>query len=152
MLRLASFGDIPHVENMIEDFITEINSDLYRFDREKVGAILGSLVEEDAGDILVYERDGRIIGFILCTAQVHPILGYRMAMELAYYVAKEYRGSSAAVRLIQGFEQWAETKDVEAFALADIHVLEDLGPMYNRLGYTLVEKSYIKKAYREIKE
>lgn len=52
-------------------------------------------------------NDGRIAGFHMGNVQEYFFSKEKMAQSISFYVAPEYRGSSAAVKLLIAFKKWA---------------------------------------------
>jgi len=47
--------------------------------------------------------------------------------------------------LMQAFEGWAKEVGCKFASMCDMHDLQDLQPLYERKGYKLTEKSYVKE-------
>lgn len=105
-----------------------------------------SFIESKDGRILGLFSDGGellgMLGFI-----VHPDMnnGDRIAVECFWFVRKPHRGQG--LQLFEEFERQA--KDMGAVRLAMIHLErlqpEKLSNLYERMGYTLIERHYVKE-------
>ena len=70
-----------------------------------------------------------------------------MAVDHIVYVAPEHRGSSAAVRLLRGFVEWAEAKDVLELRLGVSTGVnpERTGKLYEKLGFANIGGIFTKR-------
>ena len=70
----------------------------------------------------------------------------KVAAELGWWVNEEHRGSTASIRLLQAFENWAKEHGVKAITMSDLVINGDTpaGPIYKKLGYELVERAHVK--------
>lgn len=84
------------------------------------------------------------LGALLC-----PDLnnGQVMAVECFWYVLPEFRGGTAAGRLLKAFERWAREQGAKRMVM--VHLLNltptELHNTYKRLGYRPVEVNYVKE-------
>lgn len=113
----------------------------------EVRAALSSLVREQYRACWVDEHHGTYRGLLI--AALAPMWfspATLVAVELAWWVDPEFRGSTAGVRLLEAFEAWAHTKGATRLAMS---TLPDLGTtaqlMLEERGYRLVEKSWAKE-------
>lgn len=101
----------------------------------------------DHGVIFVAERNGEIVGGI---AGIMNSLWFashvKVGTELAWWVKPESRNSSAAVKLLRAFESWSAEQGASHVAMSDL-VISGEAPaakLFEKLGYTLTERSHIK--------
>ena len=70
-----------------------------------------------------------------------------MAVELFWFIRKQYRGGRAAVVLLKKFEGWAASKGCRRVTM--VHLENDasdgLPKFYMRMGYSPLETHYIKE-------
>lgn len=103
----------------------------------------------DIGVVFAAEDDGKIVGgiaAIIANPWMSP--STKVAQEMAWWLNDEYRGGRTAFRLLNAFEEWAREQKADIIVLSDLVINGDtpIGKMVNRLGYTLVERSHVKKA------
>lgn len=72
----------------------------------------------------------------------HPFINQRYATELAWYVKKGRRGGTTPIKLLKTFVDWARYHKADQIVIADICKVQDHSKLYERLGFTLTEKSY----------
>jgi N-acetylglutamate synthase-like GNAT family acetyltransferase len=100
-----------------------------------------------AGVIWVAERDNEIVGMLACIRQQNIWNPKVMLLsELAFWVEEEFRGGSAAYRLLKAYEQYAEEQKrdghIVAYTISKLHT-SIFKP--EKLGYTAIEQTYIKQ-------
>lgn len=95
-----------------------------------------AMVADDAGDPF-----GALLG-VLSSPWVDD--SKRIAVELAWWVEPEHRGSTAAVRLLREFQAWAKANGADGVTLSDLVVNGDApaGELFNRLGFRMTERSH----------
>lgn len=120
--------------------------DFVAFDAAAARAALVRLM--DTGLVLVAEAaDGQVAGGIagmLAPVWFNP--GARMAAELGWWVDDAYRGSLAGVKLAWAFEQWGREQGAVAVSMSDLVIdgATPAGPLFERLGYRVVERCQVK--------
>lgn len=89
--------------------------------------------------VLLSEGKGMIVGM------VSPFnYGYELiATELGWWVEPEHRSSGVGKELILAFEQWAIDQGCQHIVMVSLD--EDLGKYYEKSGYRLVERAYMKE-------
>ncbi len=72
---------------------------------------------------------------------------YNMAIELAWWVKPEHRGSRVAIELMKAYEAWARQNSVRILVMAALTDSdgERVGQIYERLGFKKYETSYAKE-------
>lgn len=138
LVRQATNADVPvglefaramHLESPRFSDIT--------FSRSKAEALMCRLL--DVGGAFVAEQNGVLVGMFGGVVVEYMFSEERYASDLAVYVTPPYRGSSAFIRLVAAFEQWAISQNAREIILG---VSTDVGTagtlmMYERLGYFL---------------
>jgi GNAT superfamily N-acetyltransferase len=101
----------------------------------------------DNGVVFVAERNNRIVGGIVGLKNSLWFAPHvKVATELAWWVRPEDRNTPAAVRLLRRFERWAAEQGATHVAMSDLVIDGDTpaGKLFEKLGYTLTERSHIK--------
>lgn len=107
-----------------------------------------SLIKDlDIGAIFVYESDGKVKGILGGLCVRCTMTGQLEAIESFWYMQNECRGTSAGVRLLKAFEQWAEKKGASRIKMAHLANLNatTMASMYQRLAYDPLEVVYSKE-------
>lgn len=87
--------------------------------------------------ILVAEDDTGVVGFLTAFISEYAFSSERCAVHDVFFVAPERRGSSAASRLLDGFEAWAQVWGCRKTMIA-VHTgvrPEIVGRFYEKKGY-----------------
>lgn len=144
MIRTATEEDLFDLTILCREFIKEVGPPL-KFDKKKIETFLTNAILSDACLVLVMESEGEVTGGLVGVISEHPFLPMVMASELGWFVSKEKRGSIESIKLIKHFEQWARNVGAHSISMADESKLNDLSNLYQRLGYTLMERTYTKE-------
>ncbi len=102
-------------------------------------------IELDEIVLFVAEDGDKLVGMLVGVVNESLFSNDKIASELAWFVEREYRGTSVALRLLAEFEKWAKLQGCSFIAMIDLHRVNNLENMYNKLGYELAEKTYMKK-------
>jgi len=94
--------------------------------------------KEDENQVLVYEMERRIVGFLMFMKHARSMLRLRRsrAMITDLYVEEEYRGQGIASKLLERCLQYLKSLGVEEVR---VNVLVDNAPaisLYRKLGFT----------------
>jgi len=141
----------PAVESDIHEFIVLAK----RFSKEaKYGMTLDIdlVVENFHGGLanpevcwLVLEEEGEMVGFLMGVTNSPLFSRDKIGVELGWFVHPDHRNGHSAVKLMVSFEQWCKKSRCKYVTMCDIDTLQSLQPLYERRGYTLTEKSYMKE-------
>lgn len=117
------------------------------FDAEYFCSHWGRLIEAGRA-MIVGSFDGEYnicgaLGAVVGPGMFSPIT---MAVEGFWYVLPEHRDGKHGLQLLSWFEGWAKRKGAGYAAMIHLMKLqpERLGDLYERRGYALVEKHYVK--------
>lgn len=145
MIRHATLADVPVCLDMGRAFFAATGVTEFPFDDESGLATLRHLVESDDGALLVAEHEGELIGMAGALSYPHYMNhAARAAQELFWWVAPEFRGCTAGVRLLQALEVWAKDKGCATLTMICLPIDSPAEGIYARTGYRPVERSYIK--------
>ena len=138
MIRMMELEDILDVMDLYELLHQESDWARWEMSEEKTYDVLRNCVESPDMWGMVAEFDGVIGGFMIGYATEHWLSPDKFAGDLTLYLATEYRGSSAAIKMLKAFEKWAfeeqEVKYIDLGVSTGIHA-EATAAMYGRLGY-----------------
>jgi GNAT superfamily N-acetyltransferase len=139
VIRDATPFDTPRLVEMGARFLTETE---YRgrvaVNPAQMTATVNMLGDSDVGHVFVLELEGLVVGMIGLLLFPHPISGDLTVSELFWWVEPEHRGRG--IRLLKRAEQWA--RDHGAVKMHMIAPSDDVGQMYLRLGYEMLETNY----------
>jgi GNAT superfamily N-acetyltransferase len=144
-IRSMTEEDVLDVLLLAKEFSKEAPAS-HKWDKNKTLSFLQTALSMTNMEVFVYEKDGEILGGLVgCITEMY-VSYKKMATEFAFFVTKEARGSSVAVRLVKHFEDWAKQNGADYIILADIQEINDLSKLYGKLGYKSLECTYIKEA------
>lgn len=138
-LRIASINDLDEVYGMAKKFIATTDyKDIYEETalRNLCSAILSS--DGSSSICIIHEGNGFIAGMVA------PLIfgNKRLATEIGWWVEPDKRKSNVGKELIEAFEYWAKT--VQCDQIVMISLDDDLGKYYEKRGYHLHERAYMK--------
>jgi GNAT superfamily N-acetyltransferase len=106
-IRKADENDIPSIIKLGLEMRNEAPAyEMLDFDEDKIEELLRSDVMAKMGAIFISEKDGEVIGMFAGLVVPHYFGHQLMANDLCFFVSKEHRGGTTAVRLIKAFESW----------------------------------------------
>lgn len=149
MIRRATVGDIPRMVELGERFHNESHyaQNGVTYSHEKMAASLGEMVGANSCVVLVAERDGETIGGAAAIANAPYMTVDVVATEIFWWMLPSERGHMDGIRLLMALENWAKNVGAKAFSMISLGAIEGgmVERIYQRLGYTMVERSWIKR-------
>ena len=100
---------------------------------------------EDYGCFVV-DRGGEVAG-VACAARYSPYFSESVVgIELFWWIDPTLRGSPCAIRALRLLEGWSREAGCVTFAMVDLAGIDGVAPdIYARLGYQLVERTWIRR-------
>ena len=139
--RQCTIEDIPQALVLIREFYAEVINDF--------GIYLNISVarEEAAGFVnttLLLENNGQVVGLISGKVIRLPLDTEWVYHEAVWYVRKQYR--SGGIKLYKALEKYCKEQGIKKIIMVSMSNSKDdkLGRFYNRLGFQMMEKHYIK--------
>lgn len=115
MIRPAHAGDIPRLVDL--GAVMHSESPRFRdfaYQRERVVSMIEWLMGSPQGLVLVADQQFEgVIGGIMAMTMPHYACELVQASDLALFVHPEFRGGSAALRLVRGYLDWARDMGAE---------------------------------------
>lgn len=148
MIRKANKFDIPFIIEMLKNYrnaaplkvLNEAN------DKEYIEQLLYNLIV-GTGFILLAEKDNLIIGTII--AVIIPNVWnpkIKQCSEIAYWVEPEFRGGTAAYRLIKSYiaecDMMMESGKIQMYTMSKMVNSPDL--KYEKFGLSKLEETWVK--------
>jgi len=144
-VREATYEDIFELLMLAFEFSKEGPDHFKPFEKEVVEERLTGAIDNEAYLVLVLENNGEIQGGIVGVCMAPWMMSEPFAVELAWFVRKSARDGRGAIKLVKAYETWAKSKGVTKIGMSDLTKIQGLGKLYERLGYSLSETSYIKE-------
>lgn len=143
MIREATADDIPALIDMGMRFHAgSAYSDLLNPSKAVIADSLANLIASDTCTVFVDCRDDVLVGAILGAIIPHFVTGELTCAELSWWVDQEHRGGGP--KLLDRLEEWAIENGASRMAVTEPPGNPRVGELYVRLGYRLVEKTYMK--------
>lgn len=139
MIRPATAADLPQLIALGERFIRDTGySARLRANPVQMAKTVGWLLDGEDRVILVAEHAGTLVGMIGLGSFPDPFSGDLVASELFWYS----ESPGAGVRLLKRAEAWARC--IGAVRLQMVAPTDGVASMYERLGYELTERAYMR--------
>lgn len=104
MLRTATLDDLAGLMAMAGDMLAESDYAPFNVSPERFARFAEPLVTH--GFVMVYERDGELIGAVLGDVITPWFSDKRMGVEYAVYIADKHRNGLIAARMIHQWVSW----------------------------------------------
>lgn len=141
MIREATEDDIPRLVEMGRRFIEEsVYKDFMVENPEQMESLIGQILANPQGRILVSENDGKPNGMLALIAFPHYFSGELIAGEIVWWVDPEARAGGTGLKLMRKAEQLAI--EMGAVKMQMVAPDERIGKLYQHFGYEKVESTY----------
>lgn len=141
MVRKATNNDIPAIAELYREQFREMAKLIPDFIKEGDQSIefLEKTISNDDSDILVYENDGIVIGFILLQAKVRPDFDFMLPGKYCYImdiiVTESHRNKGFATALMISAKDWAKEQDCIFINLDVLSNNTGAITLYKKLGF-----------------
>jgi GNAT superfamily N-acetyltransferase len=132
-IRFAKLQDLKAIMELGQKMMAESRFDIYSFNAEKTQRLIkGMLTRQPATDciLLAESNDGALVGMLAGYMVDFFFCDGSVVQDRVYYVLPEYRGTSAAFKLILAFRRWAESKRASELSI-NMSVAIDM-PRFNK--------------------
>lgn len=140
-IRQANDADLPALMALGKDMYLESNYTSVSFSEDKLALIGVQCLNDPVWIVRVAEHsDGSIIGMFVGYISQFIFSFDLIASDFVLYVKPEYRGTSAAIRLIAEYVRWAkerEAKIVNIGTTTGVATAETTA-FYKKLGFTQI--------------
>lgn len=136
---LIALGELMHVESNYRSII---------FSKDKTLVTGISIIADPMWCVRVCEgKDDEVIGMFVGYVSQFPFSYDLVASDFVLYVLPEYRGSTAALRLLGAYEAWAKSKEAKIINIGTTTGVntDKVGEFYERLGFNRVGAVYRKE-------
>lgn len=141
MIRKATINDIPAIAELYcEQFreMAKLIPDFIKDGDQKIEFIENTIANEES-DILVYENDGTVVGFILLQAKTRPDFSFMLPGKYCYImdiiVTKNHRGKGFGTSLMNAAKNWAKELNCNFINLDVLVNNPGAIRLYEKLGY-----------------
>ena len=141
MVRKATHNDTPAISELYREQFREMAKLIPDFIKEGDQSIefLEKTISSDDSDILVYENDGRVVGFILLQAKERPDFDFMIPGKYCYImdiiVTESHRNKGFATALMNSAKDWAKEQSCNLINLDVLVNNHGAIKLYEKLGF-----------------
>ena len=149
MIRFATAKDLDAVEPLGRKFFEEAKHP-GTWNGEHWKQTWSRVMELAGGFVLLWEEDGKLVGFLGGMLSQDPFSGEHVASENFWFVDPAHRKGLGAIRLLAAFEQHAKSAGCDRIYMVHLASLTPgaLERLYQRRGYELVEQTFRKNLWQ----
>ena len=137
MIRNAEEKDLDRLVELSKQMHAESSTySRYSFDVEKLRNYMWGTILNDSGILIVYEKDGQIIGGFIGWIGEQWFGNDSVACDLGLFVEKDKRGAMAGALLIKRFTEIAKEKGAAQVVISNSTGVDKdrVGKLYEKLG------------------
>ena len=141
MIRKATFDDISVISELYREQFREMSKLIPDFIKEGDQSIefLKNTISSDDSDILVYENDGIVVGFILLQAKERPDFDFMIPGKYCYImdiiVTESHRNKGFGTALMNSAKDWAKEQNCNLINLDVLVNNHGAIKLYEKLGF-----------------
>lgn len=141
MVRIATLSDIPAISELYREQFREMAKLIPDFIKEgdQSTEFLEKIIFNDDSDILVYDNDGKVIGFVLLQTKERPDFPFILPGKYCYImdiiVTEKYRNKGFGTNLMNSAKDWAKKRGCAFINLDVITNNPKAIVLYNKLGF-----------------
>lgn len=146
-LKVANLTDLQEIKRMCKAFFLSSIYNDKEYDADKVHDTILELLHDPANRVILLALRGDKPCAVLA-ATVAPLLfnASRIATEVVWWVDDKHRRSGVGQQLIEAYEYWAiNIAKADYIQLCSLNGGDEVGQYYEKIGYKLTEKAYIKE-------
>ena len=141
MIRKAIHNDIPAIAELYREQFREMAKLIPNFIKEGDQSVefLEKTISNDDSDILVYEDNGNVVGFILLQAKERPDFDFMLPGKYCYImdviVTENSRGKGFGTALMNSAKDWANEQNCSFINLDVLVNNHGAIKLYEKLGF-----------------
>ena len=142
MIRKATHDDIFAISELYREQFREMAKLIPDFIKEGDQSVefLEKTISNDDSDILVYEDNGNVVGFILLQAKARPDFDFMLPGKYCYImdviVTKTHRNKGFGTALMNSAKDWAKEQNCNFVNLDVLVNNHGAIKLYEKLGFT----------------
>lgn len=151
MVRIANLDDIPAISVLYREQFKEMSKLIPDFIKEgdQSREFIEKIITNEESDILVYENDGYVIGFILLQAKQRPDFHFIVSGKHCYImdliITENQRNKGYGTDLMNYAKDWAKEQECNIISLDVLSNNPRAKALYERLGFIpKAEEMYFK--------
>ena len=141
MVRKATINDIPAISELYREQFREMSKMIPDFIKEGDQSIdfLEKTISNEDSNILVYENDGNVVGFLLLQAKQRPDFQFIVSGKHCYImdliVTENKRDKGFGTALMNSAKNWAKEQNCSIISLDVLSNNTKAIVLYEKLGY-----------------
>lgn len=141
MIRKATHNDIPAIAELYREQFREMSKLIPDFIKEGDQSVefLEKTISDDESNILVYENDGTVVGFILLQAKKRPDFDFMIPGKFCYImdviVTETHRNKGFGTALMNSAKDWAKEQNCSFINLDVLTTNTNAISLYEKLGF-----------------
>ena len=141
MIRRATLDDITAISELYREQFREMSKLIPDFIKEGDQSVefLEKTISDDVSDILVYENDGTVVGFILLQAKERPDFDFMLPGKYCYImdviVTEAHRNKGFGTALMNSAKDWAKEQNCSFINLDVLTTNTNAISLYEKLGF-----------------
>ena len=141
MIRKATMSDIPTISELYREQFREMSKLIPDFikDGDQSKEFIENTITNKESDILVYESEGIVVGFILLQAKTRPDFPFMLPGKYCYImdiiVTENHRGKGFGTNLMKSAKNWAKERDCNFINLDVLVNNPGAIKLYSKLGF-----------------
>jgi len=141
MIRKATVDDIPAISELYREQFREMSKLIPDFIKEGDQSVefLEKTISNDDSDILVYEDNGNVVGFILLQAKERPDFDFMRPGKYCYImdiiVTEAHRNKGFGTALMNSANDWAKEHNCSFINLDVLTTNTNAILLYEKLGF-----------------
>ena len=141
MIRKSTVDDIPAISELYREQFREMSKLIPDFIKEGDQSVefLEKTISNDDSDILVYEDNGNVVGFILLQAKTRPDFDFMIPGKYCYImdiiVTESHRNKGFATALMNSAKDWAKEQSCNLINLDVLVNNHGAIKLYEKLGF-----------------
>lgn len=141
MVRKATIKDIYAISELYHEQFREMSKLIPDFIKEgdQSKDFLEKTILNDDSDIIVYENDGSVVGFILLQVKIRPDFDFMLPGKYCYImdviVTEAHRNKGFGTALMNSTKDWAKERDCSFINLDVLANNPGAIALYEKLGF-----------------
>lgn len=142
MVRIATIDDISAIARLYREQFKEMSEMIPDFIKEgdQKTEFLENTISNENSDILVYENNGEVVGFILLQAKIRHDFEFLIPGKFCYImdiiVTETQRNKGFGTALMNSAKEWAKDQDCNFINLDVLINNPKAIKLYEKLGFT----------------